>query len=52
VPAGIGGSAIGAHFRHATPEMAARVVAAVQERLAVVLQTAEAALDNRQPGQR
>ena len=42
------GSAIGAHYRHTTPEMVARVVAAVEERLAVVLATAEAALD-RQP---
>jgi hypothetical protein len=42
------GSAIGAHYRHTTPEMAARVVGAVEERLAVVLATAEAALD-RQP---
>jgi integrase len=41
-------SAIGAHYRHTTPEMAARVVAAVEERLVVVLATAEAALD-RQP---
>jgi predicted ArsR family transcriptional regulator len=39
------GSAIGAHYRHTTPEMAARVVAAVEERLVVVLATAEAALD-------
>jgi integrase len=38
-------SAIGAHYRHTTPEMAARVVAAVEERLVVVLATAEAALD-------
>jgi Phage integrase family len=41
-------SAIGAHYRHTTPEMAARVTAAVEERLLVVLATAEAALD-RQP---
>ena len=41
-------SAIGAHYRHTTPEMAARVVAAVEERLVIVLATAEAALD-RQP---
>ena len=38
------GSATGAHYRHTTPEMAARVVAAVEERLVVVLATAEAAL--------
>jgi len=42
------GSAIGAHYRHTTPEMAARIVAAVEERLVVVLATAETALD-RQP---
>jgi integrase len=39
------GSTIGAHYRHTTPEMAARVVAAVEERLVVVLATAETALD-------
>ena len=44
-------SAIGTHYRHTTPEMAARVVAAVEERLVVVLETAEAALDQ-QPWQR
>jgi hypothetical protein len=38
-------SAIGAHYRHTTPEMATRVVTAVEERLAVVLATAETALD-------
>jgi integrase len=38
-------SAIGAHYRHTTPEMAARVVTAVEQRLVVVLATAEAALD-------
>ena len=42
------GSAIGAHYRHTTPEMAARVVVTVEERLVTVLATAEAALD-RQP---
>jgi hypothetical protein len=41
-------SAIGAHYRHTTPEMAARVMIAVEERLVVVLATAEAAFD-RQP---
>jgi integrase len=40
------GSAIGAHYRHTTPEMAARVVTAIEEGLAIVVQTAEAALDN------
>jgi predicted ArsR family transcriptional regulator len=38
-------SAIGAHYRHTTPEMAAGVVAAVEERLVIVLATAEVALD-------
>jgi integrase len=41
-------SAIGAHYRHTTPEMATRVLTALEERLVVVLVTAEAALD-RQP---
>jgi hypothetical protein len=40
-----GGSRIGARYRHTTPEMAARVVTAVEERLVVILATAEAALD-------
>jgi hypothetical protein len=40
------GSAMGAHYRHTTPEMAARVTAAVQQRLTVVLQVAEQALEN------
>jgi integrase len=39
------GSTIGAHYRHTTPEMATRLVAAVEERLVVVLATAETALD-------
>jgi integrase len=38
-------SAIGAHYRHTTPEMAARVVTAVEERLVIVVTTAEVALD-------
>lgn len=38
-------SAIGAHNRHTAPELAARVVTAVEQRLVVVLGTAEAALD-------
>jgi Phage integrase family len=41
------GSAMGAHYRHTTPEMAARVVAAIDARLAVVLRVAEEALENR-----
>jgi integrase len=40
------GSAMGAHYRHTTPEMAARMVTAIQERLAVVVHTAEATLDD------
>jgi integrase len=35
------GSAIGAHYRHTTPEMAAQVVDAIQQRLAVVVKVAE-----------
>jgi integrase-like protein len=38
------GSAVGAHYRHTTPEMAARVVDAIQQRLTVVLQVAERSL--------
>ena len=38
-------SAIGAHYRHTTPEMATRVVAAVEERLVIVLARAEVALN-------
>ena len=37
-----GGSRIGARYRHTTPEMAARVVQALDRRLALVLQVAEA----------
>jgi len=37
-----GGSRIGVHYRHTTPEMAARAVAAIEERLVVVLHVAEA----------
>jgi integrase len=39
------GSAMGAHYRHTTPEGAARVVTAIQARLAVVVRTAEEALE-------
>jgi predicted ArsR family transcriptional regulator len=35
------GSAIGAHYRHTTPEMAARTVEAIQQRLTIVLGVAE-----------
>jgi integrase len=41
------GSAMGAHYRHTTTEMAGRVAAAVQERLTVVLQVAEQSLESR-----
>ena len=39
------GSAIGAHYRHTTPEMAARVIDAIQQRLTVVLRVAELAVE-------
>jgi integrase len=42
------GSAMGAHYRHTTPEMAARVIDAIQQRLVIVLETAERMLE-RQP---
>jgi hypothetical protein len=35
------GSTMGAHYRHTTPEMATRVVAAIQARLVVVVGVAE-----------
>ena len=41
------GSAMGAHYRHTTPEMAARVTAAIQLRLAVVVATAEKVVEAR-----
>ena len=37
-----GGSRIGARYRHTTPEMAARVVQALDRRLTLTLQVAEA----------
>ena len=40
-----GGSRIGARYRHTTPEMAVRVAAAIQERLVVVVQFAEAIVE-------
>ena len=40
------GTAIGAHYRHTTPEMAARVVEAIQQRLTIVLHVAEESLEN------
>jgi integrase len=39
------GSAMGAHYRHTTPEMAARAVEAIQQRLTVVLGGAELAVE-------
>jgi integrase len=42
---GQGGSAMGAHYRHTTPEMAARVVDAIQQRLIIVLQAADEVLE-------
>jgi hypothetical protein len=39
------GSAMGAHYRHTTPEMAARAVDAIQQRLTVVLGVAELAVE-------
>jgi Phage integrase family len=41
------GSAMGAHYRHTTAETAARIAAAVQQRLTVVLQVAEQTLEAR-----
>ena len=38
------GSAMGAHYRHTTPEMAARITTAIQQRLKVVLEVAEQTL--------
>jgi integrase len=40
-----GGSRIGARYRHSTPEMAVRVAAAIQKRLVVVVQVAEAIVE-------
>jgi integrase len=39
------GSAMGVHYRHTTPEMAMRVIDAIERRLTVVLQVAEQALE-------
>ena len=46
------GSTMGAHYRHTTPEMATRVVMAIQDRLAIVVGTAEQVVEaqpNRMP---
>jgi hypothetical protein len=37
---------MGAHYRHTTPEMVARAVEAIQQRLAVVLGVAELAVES------
>jgi integrase len=36
-----GGTRIGARYRHTTPDMAARVTAAIEDRVAIVLRVAE-----------
>ena len=41
------GSAMGAHYRHTTPELATRVITAIEARLAIVLSVAEGALHTR-----
>ena len=38
------GSAMGAHYRHTSPEMATRIATAIEQRLKVVLEVAEQAL--------
>ena len=40
------GSAMGAHYRHTTREMAARIAAAIEQRLMVVLEVAEQVLES------
>jgi len=40
------GSAMGAHYRHTTTDMAGRVAAAIQQRLTVALQAAEQTLES------
>jgi len=39
------GSAMGAHNRHTTPEMAGRIAMAIEQRLTMVLKVAEQALE-------
>jgi integrase len=39
------GSAMGAHYRHTTPEMAAGIATAIEQRLRLVLEVAEQALE-------
>jgi len=45
------GSAMGAHYRHTTPEMAAGVVEAIQQRVTIVLQVARSRLRATRTGQ-
>jgi integrase len=40
------GSAMGAHYRHTTPEMAARIATAIEQRLRLMLEVAEQALED------
>jgi tRNA A37 N6-isopentenylltransferase MiaA len=40
------GSAMGAHYRHSTPEMAARIATAIEQRLRLVLEVAEQTLES------
>ena len=40
------GSAMDAHYRHTTPEMAARIIDAIQQRLTIVLHVAEESLES------
>jgi hypothetical protein len=41
------GSAMGVQYRHTTPELATRVITAIEARLAVVLSVAEETLETR-----
>jgi hypothetical protein len=41
---------MGAHYRHTTPEMAARVIDSIQQRLTVVLDVAEKSLESNPNG--
>jgi hypothetical protein len=42
---------MGAHYRHTTPEMAARIATAIEQRLTVVLEVAVQALEAHQAAQ-
>jgi len=44
-PASSAAGAMGAHYRPTTPEMAARIATAIEQRLTVVLEVAEQALE-------